>query len=140
MRYWDSSAILPLLLEETRSNDIRQLVQEDAGIISWWGTSVECFSALWRLKREGVLDERKGLDFKKRLEALFLEADMISPSNLLKNRAIRLLATHSLRAGDALQLAAALRWCQEQTGGVSFVCLDQKLRQAASAEGFTVLP
>jgi hypothetical protein len=48
--------------------------------------------------------------------------------------------THALRAADALQLAAALDWCDGNTRGESFVCLDDRLRGAAVLEGFRVLP
>lgn len=68
------------------------------------------------------------------------EVDFVSPSNIVRDRAIRLLATHPLRSADALQLAAALRWIQDETKGVGFVCLDEQLRAAASAEGFTLFP
>lgn len=58
---------------------------------------------------------------------------------------LRLLASllsrdHPLKAADALQLAAALRWCEGNTRGAGFVCLDNQLRRAASEEGFDVLP
>lgn len=43
-------------------------------------------------------------------------------------------------AADALQLAAALDWCDGNTCGESFVCLDDRLRGAAALEGFRVLP
>jgi hypothetical protein len=46
----------------------------------------------------------------------------------------------SLRAADALQLAAALIWCEEQPAGEVFVCLDDRLREAARREGFTLVP
>jgi hypothetical protein len=45
-----------------------------------------------------------------------------------------------LRAADALQLAAALVWCQGDPLQHGFVCLDQRLREAARREGFTALP
>jgi uncharacterized protein len=50
------------------------------------------------------------------------------------------LATHALRAAEALQVAAALTWCDESPRGERFVCLDERLKQAARREGFDVLP
>jgi hypothetical protein len=50
------------------------------------------------------------------------------------------VASHPLRAADALQLAAALVWCDEAPQGTAFVCLDDRLRDAARREGFAVLP
>jgi hypothetical protein len=67
-------------------------------------------------------------------------ADVVEPTLALRDRAGRLLATHPLRAGDALQLAAALVWCREAPHETPFVCLDARLRDAARAEGFAILP
>ena len=64
----------------------------------------------------------------------------ILPCSALRRRAIRLVATHDLRAADSLQLAAALTWADQDPEGREFVCLDQRLALAARAEGFTVLP
>jgi hypothetical protein len=47
---------------------------------------------------------------------------------------------HPLRAADALQLAAALIWVEEQPHGESFVSLDPRLRDSAAREGFTLVP
>lgn len=64
----------------------------------------------------------------------------VSPASELRDRAVRLLDLHPLSAADALQLAAALDWCEERTTGAGFVCLDQRLRAAAMREGFDVYP
>jgi predicted nucleic acid-binding protein len=64
----------------------------------------------------------------------------VSPAEELRDRAMRLLDLHPLSAADALQLAAALDWCGERTAGAGFVCLDQRLRAAATLEGFDVYP
>ncbi len=140
MRYWDSSALTPLLLEEPASPGINRLIAEDSAIVSWWGTSIECFSALWRRRREGFLTEANFEAVRQTFDSVFAEIDLVSPSNELRDRAMRLLSLHPLRTGDALQLAAALRWIQEKSRGAGFVTLDARLRTAALAEGFSVFP
>lgn len=75
-----------------------------------------------------------------RLRQLVQHADTIAPTDELRRRAARLLAFHPLRAADALQLAAALVWCEEQPSGEIFVSLDERLREAAHQEGFTLEP
>ena len=72
--------------------------------------------------------------------ALVEDADTVAPSDDVRRRAGRLVATHPLRAADAFQLAAALIWCEEQPGGEAFVCLDERLREAARREGVTLVP
>jgi hypothetical protein len=59
---------------------------------------------------------------------------------LIRDRALRILAVHPLRSADALQLAAALVYCSEQPREEPFVCLDDRLRQAARTEGFILVP
>jgi len=51
-----------------------------------------------------------------------------------------LLTRHVLGAGDALQLASALALRPGEETAAEFVCWDDRLRTAASAEGFVVLP
>ncbi len=140
MRFWDASALVPLVLEESRSSEIRKLLKIDPEILCWWGSPVECFSALWRLQRMKLIKPNDFEQAKKKLLLLFESIDLITPNKVLREKAIRLLGLHSLRAGDSLQLAAALRWSEDQTQGREFVCLDDRLSKASKAEGFIVLP
>ena len=55
MNFWDSSAILPLLVSETSTPAVRALYDAEPEILAWWGTPTECVSALARLEREGAL-------------------------------------------------------------------------------------
>ena len=66
--------------------------------------------------------------------------DIVAPSAPLRERASRLVAVHPLRAADAFQLAAALASSELTPRGDGFVTLDDRLRTAARAEGFTVRP
>jgi predicted nucleic acid-binding protein len=140
MKFWDSSAIVPLFLKEASSDSVGRVVRSDEDIMVWWGTRLECLSALARRRREGILsadDEYKAKMVLLTLDAVWSE---ILPSERVRKRAERLLGIHPLRAADALQLASALIWAEEDPQGLEIVCLDQNLREAASREGFTVLP
>ena len=55
MRFWDSSAIIPLLIEEPASPSMVSLIGNDPEMLVWWGARVECVSALARREREGHL-------------------------------------------------------------------------------------
>jgi uncharacterized protein len=140
MKFWDSSAIIPLCLKEQMSETVKRLVKSDEDIVVWWTTRVECLSALSRRRREGVLDNNSELKAKAILSALSEEWSEIQPSEPVRQRAERLLAVHPLRAADAFQLAAALLWAQENPQGLEIVCFDQNLREAGHKEGFTLLP
>ncbi len=138
--FWDSSALVPTMVPDTRSGVTASLLQSDRHVILWWGSPVECQSALHRQHREDRISLRLLNEALGRLGELIEDADFITPANRLRERAGRLVAAHPLRAADALQLAAALSWCDEAPQGDAFVCLDDRLREAARREGFSILP
>jgi uncharacterized protein len=138
--FWDSSALVPLLLPEESSEGLTRLLADDPEPVIWWATPLECQSALQRRHRENPLPGDQLSAAIERLRQLVQHADTIAPTDELRRRAARLLSFHPLRAADALQLAAALVWCEEQPHGESFVTLDERLREAASKEGFTPRP
>jgi predicted nucleic acid-binding protein len=140
LKFWDSSALVPLLLEQPASERLGDLLRRDPEIVLWWGSPVECASALSRLQREGMLARSSLRQSHEILDSLRAVAHEIEPVAEVRARALRLLATHPLRGADALQLAAALFWCRERPQKVGFVSMDNRLRQAAAAEGFLVLP
>jgi hypothetical protein len=140
MRFWDSSALVPLFVAQQRSNELRSLHGRDPEVLAWVLSDVEITSALHRLEREGAMD-RVVVDDALAQLALFQEsAHVIELSEEVLRRARRLLAVHPLRAADALQLAAALTSVRDAPRGWEFVCLDDRLGGAARREGFTLLP
>jgi len=140
MRFWDSSAIIPLCLKEQMSETVKRLIKTDEDVVVWWATRIECFSALSRRRREGALSADAEVKAKAILSALSAEWSEVEPSEVVRRRAERLLPIHPLRSADAFQLAAALIWAQENPQGHEIVCLDQSLREAAHKEGFIVIP
>lgn len=140
MRFWDTSALIPLIVEEPWTAAARASLEADPGIVLWWGASIECASALARSFREGRITAADHEAGRKVVEVLRDGAFEIQAGEAVRARAGRLLGRYPLRAADALQLAAALTWCLERPSGSEFVCLDYRLRQAAQGEGFVVLP
>jgi predicted nucleic acid-binding protein len=140
MRYWDASAIVPLLVQESRTNDARAALAEDAGIVTWWGTRIECTSAIARLERAASLTPRQASQAVEVLRALASGWNEILPAELVREAACRLLRVHSLRSADAIQLAAATVMAGGRTAHVGFLAFDDRLREAASREGFRVGP
>ncbi len=140
MKFWDSSAIIPLCVREPVSAATKELAESDSDIVVWWATRVECVSALSRRLREGSIPTTTEMKSKRILSTLASVWSEVQPAELVRARAERLLMIHPLRAADALHLAAALTWAQESPVGLDLVCLDQNLRVAAAKEGFTVLP
>ena len=136
MRYWDASAIVPLLVCQDRTSEVEQLLELDSEMVTWWGTPIECVSAVARLAREGGLDAEGVQDAELRLQALRHCWDEVTPSEACRRTAERMLRVHVLRAADSLQLAAALVAADHDPSRVELVCLDQRLSEAARKEGF----
>ncbi len=140
MRFWDSSALVPLLTEERSSAAIRALLREDRALCIWWAARTECLSGLQRRRREGALGLRAFDAARRRLFDLEAAATVVQPSEALRNRADRLLAVHGLRAADAFHVAAALVLAGDRPEGLAFVTRDGRQGVAAAREGFQVLP
>ena len=140
MRFWDSSAIIPLCLKEESSERTEQLIKADEDMVVWWATRVECRSALSRRQRERVLSQKAELKAREILTLLSSHWSEVQPTELVRQRAERLLTLHSLKTADAFQLSAALIWAEEAPEDQVLICLDHNLREAAQREGFTVLP
>ncbi|HEX3247229.1 MAG TPA: type II toxin-antitoxin system VapC family toxin [Chloroflexota bacterium] len=140
MRFWDASVVVPLLLDEPRSAEVGAIRQTDPDIVVWWGTRIECWSAISRRVREGLLSGDERAATIELFGHFFSWVTEIQPAEQLRLRAERLLSVHPLRAADALQLAAALIWSDDRTRDIAFVCLDARLREAAVREGFSVCP
>ncbi|MFH0787335.1 MAG: type II toxin-antitoxin system VapC family toxin [Pseudomonadota bacterium] len=140
MRFWDSSAVIPLCFKESSSEIMKRLFKADEDMVVWWATRVECQSALARRRREGVLSKEAELKARDILTALSSHWSEIQSTELVRQRAERLLMIHPLRTADVLQLSAALIWAEESPKGQAVVCLDHNLRNAAHKEGFVVLP
>lgn len=135
MRFWDSSALVPLCVDQPASVVSRQLLEEDGQMVVWWGSTVECASAFARLRREGVLSMKDEEAARSILMTLRSAWNEIQPGDLLREYALRVLRLHPLRAADSLQLAAALEWADIPASG-SFVTFDVRLRESARLEGF----
>jgi hypothetical protein len=137
--FWDTSAIVPLCTPQDSSFRARQLQRKYKRIFVCWETLVEIHSALNRLLREG----KSTKDGHERAwnQVAFLQKAWteMPPTDKLRNRAVDLLESYPLRAGDALQLAAALIWCNGKPRNRVFVCFDLLLADVAAQAGFTVI-
>ena len=139
MRFWDSSAVVPLICREKQSAPTIRTYAADMDMLVWDFTRTEILSALCRKAREGTLPRNRFDEAVSRLEALNADWTENIDYEGVRERAGRLLTIHPLSAADALQLAAALVAVEEKTRGFAFVTLDDRLAQAAAREGFAVI-
>ncbi len=139
MRFWDASAVVPLVVQERATGGARTLLRVDPGMVVWWATEVECASAICRRGREGTLT-REGVTRALGLLDGFRDGwSEVEPSEEVRRAARRLLRTHPVRAADALQVGAALAAAGSVPDALPFVCLDRRLADAADSEGLRVI-
>lgn len=140
MRFWDSSALVAVAVEEKATRSVRALSREDSELVVWILSEVEIASALWRRRRENELTEVVRSEAQRQMDLALSNAVTVADVPAVARRARRLLAAHTLRAADAMQLAAALLACEDEPIRLPFVTLDDRLAEAATREGFTVVP
>ncbi len=139
MKFWDSSAIVPFLVRDQMTRSLYNIYQQDIKIVVWWGTEIECVSAISRLEREKKLSLNSATEALSRLKELRAEWYEIQPVDALRETAKRMLRVHVLCAADSLQLAAALIASENKPSTLDFACLDNRLAAAAQKEGFNVI-
>ena len=139
MRFWDSSALVALLVAEAKTETLRSIAEHDPVMLVWWATPIECASAIARLERDGDLTSEATLTALQRLDALAESWNEVQPVEAARRAARRLLRVHPLRAADALQLAAAVVAAEGHPASLEVVTLDERLIEAARREGFVVI-
>ena len=138
MRYWDASALVPLIVSEPRSRLARTWLLEDDHVVTWAWTRTEITSAIERRTREGTLTRAQRRAVLDRLRGLAAGWDEVVDVLAVRARANAVLARHPLRAADAGQLGAALLVSEQLPDPLVFLCLDRRLGEAAEREGLRV--
>jgi len=139
VKFWDTSAIVPLLVHEESSQRLRTLLARDSDMFVWWGSEVECISALTRKERDGSLNAQAMNVALERLQQLAGLWEEVDPADAVRETAIRFVRVHPLRAADALQLAAAFQAAEQRPSSLTIITLDERLASVARKEGFSVM-
>ncbi len=140
MIFWDSSAVMPLVIDEPTTGPLRRVWKRDPGMVVWWGTSVECASALARIGRDGIVPDRDLDVARDLLQTLASSWTEVLPTDGVREHAGRILLRHPLRAADALKIGAAMVWAEDRPSGHPFCTRDARLAEAARLEGFRAVP
>ena len=133
--FWDTSALVPLCAHQGITPRVIALYR-NYGMVVWWATPVEMASALRRLVRMKQLTPEDWITSRRMALDLAESWQIVQPSNALRSNAEQLVERYDLKAADAMQLAAALDWCEDSPRGEIFLAADQRLREAAVLNGF----
>jgi uncharacterized protein len=139
MRFWDSSALAPLIVEEATSAMTLEWLRQDAGVVIWGLTRLELTSAVERRVREGSIAPNLRREALRRVARLADDAHEVVDLVAVRQRAMAMLARYPLRAADAAQLGAALLVADPNPASLTMVVLDRRLADAADREGIVVL-
>ena len=139
MRFWDTSALLPLFVAEKESRRARAWLRRDPVVLVWTLSRVELLSALARRERKEPSAARGLVRARAQVLAAWEEWSEIVALEPVRRQAERLVSVHPLRAADALQLGAALVATDLDPAGLGFATFDERLATAALKEGFAVL-
>jgi uncharacterized protein len=139
VKFWDASAIVPLLVAEIATARVQALAHRDPDMLAWWGSGMECASALARLERDAALDSKSAELAFQRLRLIADAWHEVEPSEIVRENAVRFLRVHSLRAADALQVAAAFVAAERRPASLQVVTLDERLADAMRKEGFALV-
>jgi uncharacterized protein len=135
LAFWDTSALVPLCVRRGFTPRAITLYKTYEAVV-WWTAPVEIASALARLVRMKQLDSGEWAQSRRLAATLSDSWFVIQPSDVLRAKAVQLVDRYELRAGDAMQLAAALEWSEGVPQGRVFLTADQKLQEAAVLSGF----
>lgn len=102
MKFWDTSALVPLYVHEPNTSVVRELLAADSSIIVWWGTHTECISALMRQVRTGSITSPEERACRHVLHTLAQSWSEIQPSDALRSMAERVWYVRGLNGLDTL--------------------------------------
>jgi uncharacterized protein len=133
--YFDTSAVMPLLIAEPGSDRAASLWDGADRVVSVRLVYPEARAALAQAERLGRLAARQLRDAVTEFDALFEQIDLVEVDDVLARRAGELAGVRQLRGYDAVHLAAADR---VRDPSVVMITGDGALLAAAAAEGMAV--
>ena len=136
--FWDTSALVPLCIQQLSSSSAGQLTNH-YDIAVWWATIVEARSAFARDLRNGMISVAEQQRAISRLDKMRQDWFEVHPDEALRYFAEDLPDRFALRAGDVLQLAAAYTWTMQRPAGRPFISGDRRLLDAAEQLGFRTI-
>lgn len=133
--YFDTSAIVPLLIDEVGSSEAGQVWDQASRLVSVRLARVEARAALAQAARSSRISTSHLRSSTRELEGLFVQLELVDVDDAVVRRAGDLAESQALRAYDAVHLAAALQVVAED---LVLVAGDRALLAAAGSVGLMV--
>ena len=133
--YFDTSAIIPLIINEPSSDRCNRLWNDSSRVVSVRLLYPEARAALAKAERMGRLSATQRSTAVVELESIIAEVDQIEVTEALARRGGELAQAYGLRGYDAVHLAAASAVADSD---VVLVTGDSVLANAANSIGIAV--
>ena len=133
--YFDTSAIIPLIINEPSSDRCNRLWNDSSRVVSVRLLYPEARAALAKAERMGRLSATQRSTAVVELESIIAEVDQIEVTEALARRGGELAQAYGLRGYDAVHLAAASAIADSD---VVLVTGDSVLANAANSIGIAV--
>lgn len=137
LAFWDSSALVKLLVEEPGTDVAVALWDESAGVVASRLSVPEMSAALAAAECGGRVDRARARVARKEWHRYLVALDVVELSAEIADHAAGLAVAHPLSGADAVHLATALALGD---GEVVLATWDRRLAAAAAAEGLSVVP
>ncbi len=133
--YFDTSAVVPLIISEASTERCTRLWNESSRVVSVRLLYPEARAALAKARRMGRLTSGQLEQAVRELDSIIAEVDHIEVTAELAHAAGELAQAHDLRGYDAVHLAAAIALAD---GDLVAVTVDAHLAAAATDVGIVV--
>ena len=137
LAFWDSSALVKLLVEEAGTDIAVTLWDESAGVVASRLSVPEMSAALSAAERGGRIDRARGRVARNEWSRYLGALEIVEISSGIADAAATLAVAHPLSGADAIHLATALALRDTE---LAFATWDHRLAAAGSAEGLAVVP
>ncbi len=139
MRFWDTSALVALVVNEPGTAHAERWLRDDPEVVVWTLTRVEVMSALARRRRAEPRAARRLLAARREILEAWPNWSEVTSVDVVRRHAERVVDAYPLRAADAIQIGAALVAAEDEPASLDFVTLDVAQADAAEREGFRIL-
>jgi predicted nucleic acid-binding protein len=137
--YLDTSALVKKYFEEKHSSEVISAWKSAQGIATSAVAYAETLAAVYRKAAEARIRKPILANVVSSFQADWASLIVVAVDNNLNETIHRVVARHGLRGFDAIHLASALAVDTVVSDQFFFACYDERLRQAARAEGLEPL-
>lgn len=103
MIYWDTSAIIPLIIDESTSIKCNEVLANYPDHVTSFLTEVECHSAINRRIREGSISTNMFPNIISALDKILGSMTIVNMSPVITEESKRFLSSYNIRAFVSIQ-------------------------------------